>query len=406
VIFVGIDWSEEQHEVELQEGSGKVLKRLKLSADLAGLTRLQEVITAQDQEPSQVVVAIEASHGLLVNALVASDYRVYAINPMTSARARQGESPSGSKSDAGDAHLLANLVRTRRQDLRPLAGDSKLAQAIRVRARSHVRAIRHQQRLRNQLRSALADFFPGALPLLGDEPEDLRDALAVLTLAANPVQARRLSLNKIRASLERQGRQRYLDTKAAEIQEQLRKPQLELSSPKVLSAYSDEVRALVRILVQVRAEIALLEAQLAQDFEEHPDAKIIVSLPGLGGVLGARVLGESGDDPTCYPNAKARKNYAGNSPITRRSGKKETHHRRVARNRLLADATFLWAKSALTASPGARRYYDQLRARNKSNNVALRALANRLVGILHGCLRHRCLYDESVAWPALLEQAA
>lgn len=406
MIFVGIDWSEEHHEVELQEGSGKVLKRLKISADLAGLTRLQEVITAQDQEPSQVVVAIEASHGLLVNALVASDYRVYAINPMTSARARQGESPSGSKSDAGDAHLLANLVRTRRQDLRPLAGDSKLAQAIRVRARSHVRAIRHQQRLRNQLRSALADFFPGALPLLGDEPEDLRDALAVLTLAANPVQARRLSLNKIRASLERQGRQRYLDTKAAEIQEQLRKPQLELSSPKVLSAYSDEVRALVRILVQVRAEIALLEAQLAQDFEEHPDAKIIVSLPGLGGVLGARVLGESGDDPTCYPNAKARKNYAGNSPITRRSGKKETHHRRVARNRLLADATFLWAKSALTASPGARRYYDQLRARNKSNNVALRALANRLVGILHGCLRHRCLYDESVAWPALLEQAA
>jgi transposase len=406
VIFVGIDWSEEHHEVELQEGSGKVLKRLKISADLAGLTRLQEVITAQDQEPTQVVVAIEASHGLLVNALVASDYRVYAINPLTSARARQGESPSGSKSDAGDAHLLANLVRTRRQDLRPLAGDSKLAQAIRVRARSHVRAIRHQQRLRNQLRSALADFFPGALPLLGDEPEDLRDALAVLTLAANPVQARRLSLNKIRASLERQGRQRYLDTKAAEIQEQLRKPQLELSSPKVLSAYSDEVRALVRILVQVRAEIALLEAQLAQDFEEHPDAKIIVSLPGLGGVLGARVLGESGDDPTCYPNAKARKNYAGNSPITRRSGKKETHHRRVARNRLLADATFLWAKSALTASPGARRYYDQLRARNKSNNVALRALANRLVGILHGCLRHRCLYDESVAWPALLEQAA
>jgi transposase len=406
VIFVGIDWSEEHHEVELQEGSGKVLKRLKISADLAGLTRLQEVITAQDQEPTQVVVAIEASHGLLVNALVASDYRVYAINPLTSARARQGESPSGSKSDAGDAHLLANLVRTRRQDLRPLAGDSKLAQAIRVRARSHVRAIRHQQRLRNQLRSALADFFPGALPLLGDEPEDLRDALAVLTLAANPVQARRLSLNKIRASLERQGRQRYLDTKAAEIQEQLRKPQLELSSPKVLSAYSDEVRALVRILVQVRAEIALLEAQLAQDFEEHPDAKIIVSLPGLGGVLGARVLGESGDDPTGYPNAKARKNYAGNSPITRRSGKKETHHRRVARNRLLADATFLWAKSALTASPGARRYYDQLRARNKSNNVALRALANRLVGILHGCLRHRCLYDESVAWPALLEQAA
>jgi len=406
VIFVGIDWSEEFHEVELQAGSGRVLKRLKLRADLAGLTRLQEVITDAAEEPSQVVVAIEASHGLLVNALVASGYRVYDINPLTAARARQGESPAGSKSDAGDAHLLANLVRTKRQDLRPLAGDSEQAQAVHIRARSHVRAIRHQQRLRNQLRSSLAKFFPGALPLLGDEPEELRDALAVLTLAANPVQARRLSLNKLRASLARHGRQRNLDAKAAQIQEQLRQPQPELSSAKVLSAHSDEVRYLVRSLVQVRSEVALLEEQLAQDFEEHPDAKIILSLPGLGVVLGARVLGESGDDPTCYANAKARKNYAGNAPITRRSGKWEARNRRVARNRWLADATFLWARSALSASPGARRYYDQLRARNKTDNVALRALANRLVGILHGCLRTRYIYDESIAWPGVLEHAA
>jgi len=406
VIFVGIDWSEEFHEVELQAGSGRVLKRLKLRVDLAGLTRLQEVITDAAEEPSQVVVAIEASHGLLVNALVASGYRVYDINPLTAARARQGESPAGSKSDAGDAHLLANLVRTKRQDLRPLAGDSEQAQAVHIRARSHVRAIRHQQRLRNQLRSSLAKFFPGALPLLGDEPEELRDALAVLTLAANPVQARRLSLNKLRASLARHGRQRNLDAKAAQIQEQLRQPQPELSSAKVLSAHSDEVRYLVRSLVQVRSEVALLEEQLAQDFEEHPDAKIILSLPGLGVVLGARVLGESGDDPTCYANAKARKNYAGNAPITRRSGKWEARNRRVARNRWLADATFLWARSALSAPPGARRYYDQLRARNKTDNVALRALANRLVGILHGCLRTRYLYDESIAWPGVLEHAA
>ncbi len=406
MIFVGIDWSEEQHEVELQAGSGKVLKRLQVRADLAGLTRLQEVITDEAEEPSQVVVAVEASHGLLVNALVASGYRVYAINPLTSARARQGESPAGTKSDVGDAHLLANLVRTKRQDLRPLAGDSEQGQAVRVRARSHVRAIRLQQRARSQLRSALANFFPGALPLLGEEPEDLRDALAVLSLAANPVQARRLSLNKIRASLARHGRQRYLEVKAAEIQAQLRAPQLELNAPKVVSAYSDEVSYLARTLLQVRSEIVLLEKQLAQDFEEHPDAEIILSQPGLGLVLGARVLGESGDDPTRFAHAKARKNYAGNAPITRRSGKWERVSRRVARNRLLADATFLWAKSALSASPGARRYYDQLRARNKTDNVALRALANRLVGILHGCLRTRYIYDESIAWPGVLEHAA
>lgn len=406
MIFVGIDWSEEHHEVEVQASSGMLLKRLRVSADVAGLSRLQEAIADHAEEPSQVVIGIESNHGPLVNALVASDYRIYPINPLTSARAREGQSPARSKSDRSDAHLLANLVRTKRQDLRPLAGDSEQGQAVQIRARSHVRAIRLQQRLRGQLRSALAKFFPGALALLGDEEADFRDALAVLSLAANPEQCRRLSLSKLRASLARHGRQRNLDAKATQIQAQLRAPQLELRSPKVVAAYSDEVSYLVRTLLQVRAEIRQLEAQLAGDFREHPDAEIYRSLPGLGDVLGARVLGESGDDPTRYPNARARKNYAGNAPVTQRSGKWRTVSRRVARNQLLADATFLWANSALSASPGARRYYDQLRARGKTHNEALRALANRLVGILHGCLRRRCLYDESVAWPPSLVEAA
>lgn len=406
MIFVGIDWSEEHHEVELQTSSGRVLKRLRVNADVAGLSRLQETITEQAEEPSQVVVGIESNHGLLVNALVVSGYGVYPINPMTSARSREGQSPAGSKSDRSDAHLLANLVRTKRQDLRPLAGDSEQAQAVQIRARSHVRAIRLQQRLRGQLRSVLAKFFPAAMGLLGDEAGDLRDALAVLSVAANPEQGRRLSLSKLRATLARHGRQRYLDAKAAEIQAQLRAAQLELSSPKVIAAYSDEVGYLVRTLLQVRAEIKQLEAQLADDFRNHPDAEIYRSLPGLGDVLGARVLGESGDDPTRYLNARARKNYAGNAPVTQRSGKWQTVSRRIARNRLLADATFLWATSALIGSPGARRYYDQLRARGKTNNEALRALANRLVGILHGCLHQRCLYDESVAWPVPVTEAA
>lgn len=160
LIFVGIDWSEQHHEVEVQAGSGKVLKRLRVDADIAGLSRLQEVITQAAEEPSQVVIGIESDHGLLVEAMVGSGYRVYPINPVTSARAREGESPSRSKSDHGDAHVLANLVRTKRQDLRPRAGDSEEAQAIRVRARSHLRAIRLQQRVRNQLRSALAKLAP------------------------------------------------------------------------------------------------------------------------------------------------------------------------------------------------------------------------------------------------------
>src|SRR5262249_24915918 len=136
-------------------------------------------------------------------------------------------------------------------------------------------------------------------PLLS-EGEDLRDALAVLSVAPNPELGRRLSLNKLQSTLGRHGRQRNLAGKAAQLQAMLRAPQLELNSPKVVSAYSDEVSYLVRSLLQVRSEIKLLEEQLAEDFRGHPDAEFYLSLPGLADVLGARVLGESGDDPTRY----------------------------------------------------------------------------------------------------------
>ena len=130
----------------------------------------------------------------------------------------------------------------------------------------------------------------------------------------------------------------------------------------------------------------------------HPDAEIILSLPGLRSVLGARALGEFGDDPNRYADAKSRKNYASTSPITRASGKQRVVLARYARNRHLADTCRMWAFAALSTSPGARAFYDQRRAAGDTHNQALRALANRLVGILHGCLRHGVLYDEETAW--------
>ena len=134
-------------------------------------------------------------------------------------------------------------------------------------------------------------------------------------------------------------------------------------------------------------------------FSQHPDAEIILSQPGLGPVLGARVLAEFGDDPDRYASAKARKNYAATSPITRQSGKKKTVMARYVHNDRLRDALDGQAFAALNASPGARAYYDPHRARGAGHHAALRQLANRLVGILHGCLKTRTLYDEATAWP-------
>jgi hypothetical protein len=116
-------------------------------------------------------------------------------------------------------------------------------------------------------------------------------------------------------------------------------------------------------------------------------------------VLGARVLGEFGDDdPHRHADAKSRKNYGGTSPITRASGKKKIVAARFIHNDRLIDALMAWAFASLNASPGARAFYDQQRTKGLQHRDALRRLANMLVGILHGCLKTRTLYDETTAW--------
>ena len=174
----------------------------------------------------------------------------------------------------------------------------------------------------------------------------------------------------------------------------------------VTAAYRTVTSSLVRLIAGLNEQIMNLERELALCFENHPDAKILRSLPGLGTVLGARVLAEFGDDRTRYVDARARRNYAGTSPITKASGSRGVVLARFARNERLFNACYLWAFASLIASPGARAYYDRHRSLGKSHNHALPALANRLVAILHGCLRHGDTYKESVAWPGVVPRAA
>ena len=169
--------------------------------------------------------------------------------------------------------------------------------------------------------------------------------------------------------------------------------------PAVTAAYAVTARSLVAVITVLNDQVKALESQVEADFGRHPDAEIYLSQPGLGYVLGARVPGEFGDDPDRYASGKARKNYAATSPLTRASGKKKTVMARFIRNDRLTDALMAQAFAALAVSPGARALYDAERASGTEHNAALRKLANRLVGILHGCLKTRTLYDEATAWP-------
>jgi hypothetical protein len=370
---------------------------------MEGVTQFHALVAAHVDAPADVVIATETDRGLFVGALVAAGYRVFAVNPLSVSRYRERHSTSGAKSDPGDAFALAELARTDHHNHRPIAGDSDLAEAVKVLARAHQSMVWARQRQLNQLRSTLREFYPAALEAFSELGSN--DALAVLGIAPSPTEGRSLSRSKIASALRRAGRQRRLEERTIEIQDALRSSQLQAPTA-VANAMAITARSLVSVIVAMTAQVNDLEAQLADHFEQHPDAKIIRSLPGLGMTLGARVLGEFGDDPNRYADAKCRKNYAGTSPITKASGTRRVVLARYARNKRLADACYRWAFCALSASPGARTFYDQRRAAGDTHHRALRALANRLVGILHGCLRHGTVYDEHTAWSHRAQIAA
>jgi transposase len=395
MIFLGDDWAEDHHDVYLMDEAGQRLASQRLPEGIAGIRALHELIAAHADEPEQVAVGIETDRGLWVSALSGAGYQVWAINPMAAARYRDRHHVSGAKSDASDAKLLADLVRTDRHNHRLVAGDSPDAEAIKVLARTHQSLIWARTRHANMLRSALREYYPAALEAFDGLTD--RDALAILGRAPTPGQGARLSVSKISAALKAAGRQRNIDIRARDIQAALRTQHLAAPAA-VTAAFSATTTAAVHVIAELNHQISDLETTLATHFETHPDADIYLSLPGLGVVLGARVLGEFGDDPNRYTSPKSRKNYAGTSPLTVASGRKRAVLARHVRNRRLYDAIDQWAFCALSTSPGARAFYDQHRSAGDLHHQALRALGNRLVGILHGCLRHHTHYDEHKAW--------
>jgi transposase len=348
------------------------------------------------------VIGIETDRGPWVQALLAAGYRVGAINPLQVARYRERHSVSGAKSDAADAHTLADMVRTDRHQLRPVAGDSDLAEAIKVVARAHKTLLWERTRHMLRLRVALRELFPAALEAFAELTA--AEALELLGKAPDPVSAAGLTTAQITAALKR-ARRRQVADKAQAIRAALGAEHLTQPAA-VVSAYAATVRAQVAILATLNAEITRMEEQVAAHFGRHPEVEVYRSQPGLGQILGARVLAEFGDDPARYADARSRKNYAGTSPITRQSGKKKLVLARYVHNDRLIDALGRQAFAAMIASPGARAYYDELRGRGVDHHAALRQLANRLVGILHGCLKTGTTYDEATAWSHRQQKAA
>jgi len=397
-LFAGDDWAEDHHDIEVMDQAGRVLAKKRLPEGAAGMAQLHALIgqfvPEDDMDSADVVIGIETDRGPWVAALAAAGYTVFPVNPLQASRYRERHGVSGAKSDAGDAHMLADMVRTDSHQLRPAAGDSPEAEGVKVLARTHKTLIWERTRAVQRLRHQLREYFPAALEAFEDL--DAADTLELLGKAPEPARAAKLTRAQVSAALKR-ARRRNIPDKATAILAALRSEQL--GQPEALTAaYAATVRSLIAVITVLNEQVKALQGQVGEYFGRHPDAEIYLSQPGMGKVLGARVLGEFGDDPSRYRDGKARRNYAATSPLTRSSGKKKVVSARFIHNDRLVDALSTQAFAALNASPGARAFYDELRARGIEHNDALRRLANRLVGILHGCLKTRTLYDEATAW--------
>jgi transposase len=295
LLFVGDDWAEDHHDVEVQDESGRRLAKARLPEGVAGMARLHallgEHLADLDDEAGsdQVVVGIETDRGPWVRALLAAGYQVFAVNPLQAARFRQRRSVSGAKSDAADAHTLADMVRTDSHQLRQVAGDSELAEAIKVVARAHKTLIWERTRHTQRLRHALRESFPAALEAFEDLTSS--DALELLSRAADPGAAARLTRPQIDAALRRAGR-RNVAERTEQIHTELRTEQL-TQPPAVAAAYAATVRSQVAVLTTLNTEIATMQGEVAAHFGQHPAAEIYLSDPDSAWFL----------VPGCWPSS-------------------------------------------------------------------------------------------------------
>ncbi len=337
-VFCGIDWASDHHDIALADGDGKLLGRARISDDAVGLQQLLNLLAEHGDDPNdQIPVAIETSRGLLVACLRSTGRPAYSINPMAAARYRERHAVSRKKSDHLDAMVLANILRTDADAHRHLPADSELAQAIAVLARAQQDAVWDRTQAGNKLRSHLREYFPGYLAAVQPTTGGFNAPLARTLLAAAPTprQAARLSRIQLKAVLKRAGRQRDIEAEVERLHATLRVPQMR-QLPLVETAMGRQALTLLgKFEAACTAADSLSEASV-ELFEQHPDAAVITSFPGLGALSGARILAEIGGDRSPFADAKALKAYAGSAPGTRVSGKNHTVMVRRGKNQRLA----------------------------------------------------------------------
>jgi transposase len=389
--FVGIDWASASHAVCAIDERGQVLTQFEVSHDAKGLAQLRQRLDSL-APPAELSIAIERPSGLLVDALVEAGYRVVPVHPNVVAAARSRYRAAASKSDRGDAYLLADLLRTdghRFRALRPLSDEIRALRAL-VRARDDL--VAERVALANQLRAALESFWPGAAAIFADVDSPI--ALAFLARYPHPEAATHLGEKRLAAFL---ARHRYSGRRTpSELLARLRSAVQGPATEHTADAMAEVVRALVAVLEPLVAQIARLTRAIEHAVASLPDGRVVMSFPRTGRVCAAQLLAELGDDPARFVSEDHLAAEAGVAPVTKASGKSRAVVFRWACNHRLRNALTCFANNSRHESPWAASVYQRARARGCDHPHATRILARAWLRVLYRCWTTRRPYDPAL----------
>jgi transposase len=399
--FLGIDWGSEAHQFCLVDAAGRIHEeRAVAHTAIAVYEALEGMCRRAGITPSQVAVGLETPHGAIVDTLLDQGYRVFAINPKQLARFRDRFSAAGAKDDQRDAHVLGDALRTDRRAFRAIRAEDPALVPLRELSRMLDDLQVDRDRLANRLREQLYRVHAAWLELspAANEPW----LWTLLRATPNPDAWCQLPRRRIAAVL-RGHRVRRLTPDM--VMMALQQPRLSIAAG-VSDAVAVRIGTLVPQLQLVHEQHAATERQIDRTLEqlaevegaegqpiEHRDAKILLSLPGVGRVVSGTMLTEA-SGPLAERDYPTLRTYTGAAPITKRSGKRiHVVQMRYACKPRLRRALYHWARTSLQHDHAARAYYGRLRARGHTHGRALRSVGDRWLRILIAMLRERTLYD-------------
>ena len=390
MLYFGIDWSEDHHNLCIRNAAGAAISRVAFEHSLAGFERIEVERRKLNVSTSDCPVAIETTYNLVVDFLLEHDYPVYIVPPQATEGYRNRQRSSGAHDDDSDAALLADILRTDRESHRRLCPHTALTQHILAQVRLIEILRRSIQRQSNQLRAVLRRTYAPVVGLFSDLTAPI--TLQFLSQYPTAAEAQALSRETFETFLRAHGYTRadLIPVRYARLLEPA-----PAAHPAVMQAYRSQVQTLAHILLpQVRARTQAL-AQLEQLFQQHPDAPIFDSLPGAGPLLAPALLAKFGDHRDCFPAAADVQALAGTCPVTERSGKRKLVKFRRGCDKEFRRIAQQFALASLAQSGWASAYWQEIRPHCDSDSHASRILANRWLAIIWKLWQTRQPYDEA-----------